>query len=140
MRVEPYLYFDGRCGEAVEFYGRALGAEVTALVRFNDNPGAPAPAGAGNKVMHASLRLGETTVLASDGQSRSGPNFQGFSLSLTAADDGDAERLFTALAAGGHVQAALESTPFASRFGMVADRFGVLWTVVAHAQDTQLKR
>jgi PhnB protein len=140
MRVEPYLYFDGRCDAAVELYRRALGAEVTALVRFKDNPGTLAPAGADDKVMHASLRLGETTVLASDGQSRGGPNFQGFSLSLTAADDGEAKRLFTALSAGGRVQVPLGSTPFASRFGMVADRFGVLWTVVARAQDTHDKR
>jgi PhnB protein len=133
VRVEPYLYFDGRCEEAVEFYRRTLGAEITALVRFKDG-GVPVSAGNESKVMHASLRIGETTVLASDGQCRGTPNFQGFSLSLSAAKDAEAERLFAALSDGGHVQLPLASTPFASRFGIIADRFGVLWTVVSQEQ------
>jgi PhnB protein len=134
MRVEPYLYFNGRCEEAVEFYRRAVGAEVVALTRYKDNPGAQAPAGAGDKVMHANLRIGDTTVLASDGQCQGATNFQGFSLSLTAAKDAEADRLFGALSEGGAVQVPLMSTPFASRFGMVADRFGILWTIAAHTQ------
>lgn len=134
MRVEPYLYFDGRCDEALEFYRRAIGAEVTALVRFKDG-GAPVSAGNENKVMHVSLRIGEATVLASDGQCRGTPSFAGFSLSLSAAKDAEAERLFAALSEGGRVQVPLTTTPFASRFGMVADRFGVLWTVVAQGQN-----
>lgn len=134
MRVEPYLYFNGRCEEAAEFYRRAIGAEVTALTRFKDNPDAPAPAGAEEKVMHVNLRIGDTTVLASDGQCHGMPDFHGFSLSLTAAKDAEANRLFAALSDGGRVQLQLMSTPFASRFGMVADRFGVLWTIVAHEQ------
>jgi PhnB protein len=129
MRVEPYLYFNGRCEEAAAFYGRAIGAEVVVLTRFKDVPGSPAPAGADDKVMHAVLRVGESTVLASDGQSQSKADFQGFSLALTVTKDSDAERLFKALADGGRVLFALMTTPFASRFGMVADRFGVLWTV-----------
>jgi PhnB protein len=134
MRGEPYLYFNGRCEEAVEFYRRTIGAEVAALARFKDNPGAPAPAGAEEKVMHADLRIGDTTVLASDGQFRGTPNFQGFSLSLAVDKDAEANRLFAALSDGGRVQLPLMSTPFASRFGMVADRFGVLWTISAHEQ------
>ena len=130
MRVEPYLYFDGLCEEAAEHYRRALGAEVTALVRFKDG-GAPAGAGNEDKVMHLSLRVGESTVLASDGQCRGKPTFSGFSLSLAAASDAEAERMFAALADGGRVQVAMAPTPFAARFGMVADRFGVLWTVVS---------
>lgn len=133
MRVEPYLYFDGRCEEAIDFYRDAAGAEILALVRFKDNPGTPAPAGAGEKVMHASLRFGETIVLASDGQCHGTPSFKGFSLSLALAGDAEAERVFAALAVGGIVQVPLMSTPFASRFGMAADRFGVLWTVTAQA-------
>lgn len=139
MRVEPYLYFNGRCEEAVEFYRRAVGAEVVALTRYKDNPGAQAPAGAGEQVMHAALRIGETTVLASDGQCHGATNFQGFSLSLTANKDAEADRLFSALSDGGAVQVPLMSTPFASRFGMVADRFGVLWTIAAHTQMDQAK-
>ena len=133
MQVQPYLFFDGRCEEAVEFYRRALGAEVTMLMRFKDSPEPHEPGmlppGAGDKVMHASLRIGETTVLASDGRCEGRPSFQGFSLSLTVPDEPEAERLFGALADGGQVQMPLTKTFFASRFGMVADRFGVSWMV-----------
>ena len=131
MRVDPYLYFEGRCEEALEFYRRAIGAEIAVLNRFGDVPGVPAPAGAEGKVMHASLRVGATTVLASDGQRRGAPAFAGFSLALGAASDAEAERLFAALAEGGTVQMALHANPFASRFGMLADRFGVHWIVTA---------
>jgi PhnB protein len=137
MRVEPYLYFNGRCEEAVEFYRKAIGAEITALTRFKDDPGEKAPPGAEGKVQHASLRIGDTTVLASDGQGSGTPDFRGFSLSLTAAKDDEADRLFAALSAAGHVQVPLMSTAFASRFGMVADRFGVLWTIAAYEQPAK---
>ena len=133
MHVQPYLFFDGRCEEAVEFYRRTLGAEVTMLMRFKDSPEPPdpgmVPPGAGEKVMHMSFNIGETTVLASDGQCAGRPNFQGFSLSLTAPDEGEAERLFAALADGGQVQMPMATTFFSPRFGMVADRFGVSWMV-----------
>ena len=133
MLVQPYLFFDGRCEEAVEFYRRALGAEVTMLMRFKDSPDPHAPGmvppGAGDKVMHVSFRIGETTVLASDGRCEGRPSFQGFALSLTVPSDAEAERLFAALADGGQVQMSLTKTFFASRFGMVADRFGVSWMI-----------
>ena len=130
MHIEPYLFFNGRCDEAIEFYRRALGAEVTMVMRFKESPDpASIPPGSEDKVMHASLRIGETTVLASDGDSQGATDFRGFSLSLAAARDTDANRMFAALAAGGRVQVPIGPTPFASRFGMVADRFGVLWTV-----------
>jgi PhnB protein len=134
MQVQPYLFFDGRCEEAVEFYKRALGAEITMLMRFKDSPEPPqpdmVPPGSGDKVMHTSFRIGDTTVMASDGRCQGQPSFQGFSLSLTARDDAEAERLFTALAEGGQVQMPLAKTFFSSRFGMVADRFGVPWMIV----------
>ena len=130
MQVQPYLFFEGRCEEAVEFYREALGAEVVMLVRFKDSPDpAMAPPGGGDKVMHMAFRVGETTVLASDGRCSGRPGFQGFALSLTATDDAQAERFFTALAEGGQVQMPLTKTFFSSRFGMVADRFGVSWMV-----------
>jgi PhnB protein len=133
MLVQPYLFLDGRCEEAVEFYRRAIGAEVEMLMRFRDGP-EPAqpgmvPPGSENKVMHAALRIGDTMVLGSDGRCLGQPNFQGFALSLTAANDTEADRLFAALAEGGQVQMALTKTFFSSRFGMVADRFGVSWMV-----------
>jgi PhnB protein len=133
MHVQPYLFFDGRCEEAVEFYRRALGAEVTMLMRFKDSPEAPQPSmvppGSENKVMHSSLRIGDTTVLASDGQCLGQPSFQGFSLSLTVPNDAEAERRFAALADGGQVQMPLAKTFFSPRFGMLADRFGVSWMI-----------
>lgn len=134
MQVQPYLFFDGRCDEAIEFYRSALGAEVTGLMRFKDSPEPPQPGmvppGAENKLMHASFRIGDTTVMASDGRCLGRPNFQGFSLSLTAPDDAEAERLFASLAEGGQVQMPLTKTFFSSRFGMVADRFGMSWMII----------
>ncbi len=132
MQVQPYLFFDGRCEEAFGFYRKKLGAEVTMLMRFKESPDpahCPGGAASGDKVMHGSLRIGETTVLASDGRCEGRPSFQGFSLSLTVANDAEAERLFAALSDGGQVQMPLGKTFFASSFGMVADRFGVSWMV-----------
>lgn len=133
MNVQAYLFFEGRCEEAVEFYRRALGAEVEMLMRFDDSPEPAAcdalPADAGAKVMHASFRIGETAVMASDGRCSGQPAFQGFSLSLTAAGEAEADRLFSALADGGTVQMPLGKTFFSPRFGMVADRFGVSWMI-----------
>lgn len=134
MLVQPYLFFDGRCEEAIEFYRKVLGAEVHMLMRFKDSPEPPQPGmvppGSENKVMHAIFRIGDTAVMASDGRCMGQPNFQGFSLSLTVADDAEAERKFALLADGGQVQMPLTKTFFSSRFGMVADRFGVSWTVL----------
>ena len=133
MKVEPYLFFDGRCEEAIEFYRKALDAKVEMLMRFKDSPEPDhgmVPPGAGDKVMHSSLRIGDTIVMASDGECMGRPNFQGCSLSLTARDDDEAERLFVSLANGGKVQMPLTKTFFSSRFGMVADRFGVPWMIV----------
>lgn len=134
MQIQPYLFFDGRCEEALEFYRRALGAEVTMLMRFKDSP-VPQPPGAvppgcDDKVMHTSFRIGDTTVMASDGQCLGRPSFQGFALSLTVADAAEAERLFAALADGGQVQMPLTETFFSPRFGMAADRYGVSWMVI----------
>jgi PhnB protein len=138
MQVQPYLNFDGRCEEAIEFYQRALGAEVTALTRFKDNPEAlqsgMVPPGAENKVLHASFRIGDSTVMASDGECRGQPSFQGVSLALTAGDDAEAERQFASLSNGGQVQMPLSRTFFSSSFGMVTDRFGVPWMVSVESQ------
>lgn len=131
--IQPYLFFDGRADEAVEFYRDALGAEVTTLLRFRDTPEndgcAPCMPVDKDKVMHMSFRIGNTTVLASDGQCLGKPDFQGFSLSITAANEDEAERLFEALAEGGQVQMPLAKTFFSPRFGMVGDRFGVFWMI-----------
>jgi PhnB protein len=128
--VQPYLFFDGRCEEAIEFYRHALSAEVNMLMRFKDSPEpGRCASGAEDKVMHASFRIGDTTLMASDGRCEGKPDFQGFSLSLTPPNEVEAERLFASLADGGQVQMPLAKTFFSSRFGMVADRFGVSWMV-----------
>jgi PhnB protein len=119
MRVEPYVYFQGRCEEALEFYRAALGADATVLARFGD------------KVGHAEVRIGDTVLLASDGQGEGPSTFSGFSLSLSASDEAEAERLFAALSDGGSVQVPIAPTPFAARLGLVADKFGVPWMVVS---------
>jgi PhnB protein len=135
MQVQPYLFFDGRCEEAVEFYRSKLGAKVEMLMRFKDSPEPPQPGcmspGSENKIMHAAIRIGDTTVMASDGRCTGKPVFQGFSLSLSAPNEVEAERLFASLADGGQVQMPLAKTFFSPRFGMVADRFGVSWMVIA---------
>ena len=133
MLVQPYLFFEGRCEEAIAFYQRTLGAEVTMLMRFKDSPDPPPPGmvppGSEDKVMHASLRIGETTVMASDGRCAGQPRFGGISLSLSVPDAAEADRLFAALGEGGQVQMPIGKTFFSPRFGIVADRFGVSWMV-----------
>jgi PhnB protein len=132
--MEPYLFFNGRCEEAIEFYRKALGAEVEMLMRFKDSPEPPQPGmhppGSENKVMHAGLRIGENSVMASDGRCTGKLNFDGFALSLRVKTEAEADRLFTALADGGRVQMPLAKTFFSPRFGMVTDRFGVLWMIL----------
>jgi PhnB protein len=134
MLVQPYLFLDGRCEEAIEFYRKALGAEVEMLMRFKDSPEPPQPGmvppGSENKVMHSCLRIGDTRVMASDGHCQGKPSFQGFSLSLTVPSAAEADRVFAALGNGGQVQVPLTKTFFSPRFGMVADRFGVSWMVL----------
>ena len=136
MELQPYLFFDGRCEEAIEFYKKALDVEVEMLMRFKDSPEkASCPVGPGmeNKVMHASLRIGDNMFFASDGNAQGKPNFQGFGLSLSVSGEDDARRLFGALEVGGKVIAPLTKTFFSPLFGMVADRFGVMWMImVAH--------
>src|SRR5262245_43115361 len=137
MQVQSYLFFDGRCEEALQFYCKQLGADVTMLMRYKESPEAHQPGmippGSENKVMHASFRIGETTLMASDGRCQGQPNFQGFAQSLTVPNEAEVERLFSALAYGGQVHMPLTKTFFSPRFGMVVDRFGLLWMViVAH--------
>lgn len=133
MLVQPYLSFEGRCEEAIEFYKKAAGAEVNMLMRFKDAPEScpdgNAP-GTANKVMHASLQFGDSTVMASDGRCTGEAKFSGISLSLTTRDDAQAEKLFSALGDGGNVALPMAKTFFSSRFGIVTDRFGVTWMIM----------
>jgi PhnB protein len=134
MQVQPYLSFEGRAEEAIEFYKRVLGAEVPVMMRYKDMPGTTplgmVPPGSENKVMHATLKIGDSTVMVSDGRISGKPHFQGISLSASVKGDAEAEKMFAALSEGGQVQMPIAPAFFASRFGMVVDKFGVTWMVV----------
>jgi PhnB protein len=137
MQIQPYLFFDGRCEEAIEFYRRALGAEVQMRMRYRESPDPPPPGmvppGAEDKVMHASLRIGDSVVMASDDCRAEAPPMSGFSLSISVADAAEARRCFDALAEGGSVQMPLGRTFWSPCFGMLTDRFGVGWMISALA-------
>ncbi len=139
MLIQPYLFFDGRCDEAIEFYTKALGAKVSMLMRFkdvpadapkSDDPNCRPPVGAENKVMHACIEIGPQKIMASDGECGGKAEFKGFGLSLTVKSEGEAKKLFGSLNDGGHVITPLTKTFFSPAFGMVADKFGVMWMVV----------
>ena len=131
--VQPYLFFNGSCEQAVEFYRKSIGAEVEMMMRYKESPEPPPPGmvppGFESKIMHTSFRVGETTLMASDGCSTEKPNFEGFSLSLSVATEGEADRAFAALANGGKVTMPLSKTFWSPRFGMLEDRFGVGWMI-----------
>ena len=135
MKVTSYLYFDGRCEEAIAFYQKALGAQVLMMMRFKDSPephppGTVAPGNEG-KIMHATIRIGESEVHASDGECSGRKKFDGFGLALNVDDAAAADKFFAALADGGTILMKLQKTFFAAAFGMVTDRFGVPWLIIA---------
>lgn len=129
--IQPYLFFGGRCEEALEFYRRAVGAEVKMVMHHKDNPN-PAPGMIApdfmDKVMHAEFRVGASTIMASDG-CEPGGDFEGFSLALGVATEAEADRIFAALSDGGQVTMPLSKTFWSPRFGMLTDRFGIGWMV-----------
>jgi PhnB protein len=131
--IQPYLFFDGRCEEAIKFYEKAIGAKLEMMMRFKDAPDPPPPdmvaPGSEDKVMHASLKVGDSIVMASDGSCGGKASFSGFSLSLTLPDAAAATKAFSALAEGGQVTMPLGKTFWSPCFGMLADRFGVGWMI-----------
>ncbi len=131
--IQPYLFFNGQCEAAVEFYRKALGAEVEMTMRYKESPEPPKPGmlppGFENKIMHTSFRVGQTTVMASDGCSTEKASFQGFSLAIAVHSEAEADRVFAALSKGGQVTMPLAKTFWSPRFGMVQDRFGIGWMV-----------
>jgi PhnB protein len=131
--IQPYLFFNGVCEQAVEFYKKALGAEVGMMMRYKESPEPPPPGmvppGFENKIMHVSMRIGQTIVMASDGCSGEKPKFEGFSLSLAVSSEAEVDRFFNALAEGGNVGMPLMKTFWSPRFGMVTDKFGVGWMI-----------
>jgi PhnB protein len=133
MNVQPYLFFNGRAEEALNFYTKALGTKPDMLMRNREAPEQPPPGmlppGSEDKVMHASFRVGDTEVMLSDGRCSGTPKFDGFALSITAADEADARRKFDAMSAGGEVTMPLGKTFWSPCFGMLTDRFGVGWMI-----------
>lgn len=135
MIVQPYLFFDGRCEEALDFYRDHAGAEIVCAMRFKDSP-EPASCGEDGaapdpeKIMHAGFKLGDCLIMASDGNCQGKTKFDGFSLAITVKEKAEAERLFAALGDGGQVCAPMTETFFSPAFGMVLDRFGVSWMVL----------
>ena len=134
MQIQPYLFLDGRCEEAIEFYKKVFGAEVGMLMRFKEAPPSEAPPActpaSGEKIMHASVTIGESRVMMSDGRNTGAPKFEGFALSVNAKNEADAKRMFDALANGGQVTMPLSKTFFSPCFGMVADKFGMHWMII----------
>jgi PhnB protein len=131
MEIQPYLFFDGRCEEAIDFYKKAVGAKSEMVMRWKDCPDKSAVTPQNeNKVMHASMHVGDTRVLASDGRCEGKPDFKGFALTIAAKTEAEADKLFNALAEGGQVQMPLTKTFFSPKFGMCADKFGVGWMVL----------
>ena len=131
MKVQAYITFGGRCEEALEFYKKTLGAQVTGLMRWKENPDKDmlGPSGYEEKVMNASFRIGETQLMADDGMGEAPPRFTGMTLAIEVADDGEAKRIFTALGEGGVMTMPLAKTFWTSSFGMLHDKFGVPWMV-----------
>jgi PhnB protein len=133
MLINTYLNFDGRCDEAIAFYKKALGAELVMLMRNNETPESPPPGmlapGSENKVCHAAMKIGDSTVMASDGGCWGKSSFQGVTLNLQVTSEAEADKYFAALADGGKVQMPLTKTFFSPKFGMLQDRFGVAWMV-----------
>ena len=131
MQVQPYLFLDGRCEEALDFYKKAIGAKVENLMRWKDNPDPSMNNGPNkDKVMHAHVTIGDATVLASDGRCEGKPEFKGFALTISTKTAAEADKTFAALSDGGQVQMPMTKTFFSERFGMLADKFGVGWMVI----------
>jgi PhnB protein len=141
MQLQPYLNFNGRCEEALEFYKKALDAEITMLMRFKDSPEPPppgTPSANGEKVLHCSLRIGSAEFMASDGHcTGKSATFQGFGLSLALPNEGKAKQAFTALTEQGKIEMPLGKTFWSPCFGMVTDRFGVMWMITTPGPDRQ---
>ncbi len=140
MVIHPYLFFGGRCEEAIKFYHDAIGAEVDLIMLHNESPEPPPPgmlqAGFEDKVMHATIRIGDAILMASDGCDGNS-NFDGFRLSLVFPTEEEVHDAFLALSAGGEVQMPITKTFWSPCFGIVTDKFGVGWMVSVAAEPTK---
>lgn len=135
--VQPYLFFEGRCEEAIEFYKKAVGAEVQMILRFKESPEGPPGGiqpGTENKILHAQIRIGQTLIMMSDSRCSGKPAFEGFFLSITVPTPAEVDPLYNGLLEGGQTRMPLAKTFFSPRFGMVLDKFGVGWMILAQGQ------
>jgi len=141
MNVQPYLFFEGRAEEALNFYSKALGTKPNMVMRYRESPEPPppdkVPPGSEDKVMHASFRVGDTEVMLSDGFCSGTPKFNGFSLAIGAVDEAAARRYFDALSEGGTVTMPLSATFWSPCFGMLTDRFGLGWMISVEAKEAR---
>lgn len=134
--VQPYLSFMGRTEEALAFYQKTLGAQVLMKMRFSESPEPcdpkMVPPGTESKIMHCSFKIGDTTLMATDGGcgELKESKFQGITLTINTTTPEDADRTFNELGLGGMVHMPLTKTFFAKKFGMLQDRFGVNWMVI----------
>jgi PhnB protein len=131
MRVEPYLFFEGKAEEAINFYRKVVDAKDVQIMRYKDSPEpGHCPTADTNKIMHAAIHIGETLVMLSDGNCTGQPKFDGIALSLSVKTDADADRYFANLSEGANVILPITKTFFSSRFGMLKDKFGVMWMII----------
>ncbi len=137
--LAPYLFFAGRCDEALEFYKHALGATVAMLMRFNESPDATPEGmlqkGFENKVMHATVQIGKLTVMCSDGCNDKS-TFDGFRLALSLSSEDSCTGVFNSLAEGGKIDMPLSKTFWSPLYGMVTDKFGVGWMVMVPGEQS----
>jgi PhnB protein len=131
MQLEPYLFFHGRCEEALNFYKQCLGGEISDINRYEGSPMADqVDADFRNKVMHANFRAGDVRFMASDGRPGSPPDGNDdIALCLATSDGAEGQRVFEALSNGGNVEMPLGDAFWGGKFGMLTDKFGVQWMV-----------
>src|SRR5712692_1735667 len=130
MQLNPYLFFNGQCEAAFKFYERVLGGKIEAMLTHAGTPAeAQVPAEWRNKILHARLIVGGEVLMGSDAPPGRQEEPKGFSVSVQVKDPADAERIFDALAEKGTVRMPIQKTFWATRFGMLVDRFGIPWMI-----------
>ena len=129
MDIQTYLFFDGCCEEAIRFYGEVFGAEVAFLMRFKEAPPSLMTPGSGEKIFHATIKFGETTLNMNDALRGEHSGFGGFALLVHFAVVEEAERVFASLAQSGQVRIQLARSPWARLYGIVQDQFGITWKI-----------
>ncbi|MEP6997652.1 MAG: VOC family protein [Betaproteobacteria bacterium] len=130
MQLNPYLVFNGQCETAFKFYAECLGGKIEMMTPHRGTPVEQhVSAEWQDKILHARLKVGDDVLMGSDAPPGRYEAPKGFSVSIQIKDAADAERIFGALAEKGTVRMPLEKTFWATRFGMLVDRFGIPWMV-----------